>query len=272
MELSFENWIALYPQFINPNPQVVADVRFRRALLHAMDRQQLVDVLQPGLSSVAHSWLNPNQPEYREIEERNVVRYEYDPRRATELIESLGYTRGGDGTYRDRADQRLSLEVRTTADDDLRQKLLYATADAWQRTGVVVETVLIPRQRAADLEYRATFPAFEIVRQPNDVRGLRSIHSRNTALPENSFRVTGNRTRYINAELDGLIDAYFTTISKPERMQVMGQVVRHLSDQAVIMGILYNSSVTLVSNRIANVGAGGGGATQAWNSHEWDVR
>lgn len=41
-------WVTIYPQFINPQPPIVADVRFRRALLHAIDRQELVDNLMFG--------------------------------------------------------------------------------------------------------------------------------------------------------------------------------------------------------------------------------
>lgn len=272
LELAYENWIALYPQFINANPPVVTDVRFRRALLHATDRQQMVDVLMGGLSAVAHSWLRPGQPEYREIEERMVVRYEYDPRRAAQMIEGIGYTKAPDGFYRDSAGQRLSVEARTTVGDDLREKMLLTIVDEWQRVGVATEPVLVPRQLAADLEYRATFPAFELVRQPNDVRGTRSLHSRYTPLPENNFRVTGNRTRYQNPELDALTDRYFMTIPIRERMEVMGQIVHHLSDRVVIMGMVYNASVTLVSNRLLNVGPGREGATQGWNAHLWDVR
>ncbi|MPZ14023.1 MAG: hypothetical protein GEU73_06300 [Chloroflexi bacterium] len=271
MDLSFENWIALYPQFIGASPAIVGDVRFRRALLHAIDRQEQVDVLMGGTSAVANSFMNPNQAEYREIEERSVVRYEYDPRKAAQMLEGLGNTRGPDGILRDATNQPLSLEIRTTAGDDLREKMLFSINDDLQQVGVTVDPVIIPRQRASDQEYRATFPAFELTRNPNDVRGMRSIHSRNTALPENNFRVTGNRTRYVNPDFDGLIDRFFMTIPKQERLPILGQILHHLSDQAVIMGILYNTSPTLLSNRLINVGAGGLGATQAWNAHEWDV-
>src|SRR5439155_23938047 len=38
MLVSTSNWLALYPQFVNPSPAVVANVQFRRALLHATNR------------------------------------------------------------------------------------------------------------------------------------------------------------------------------------------------------------------------------------------
>ena len=38
------SWVVIFPQFINPTPAAVGDVRFRRALMHALDRQQIVDI------------------------------------------------------------------------------------------------------------------------------------------------------------------------------------------------------------------------------------
>src|SRR4029453_14151363 len=94
------SWLALWPQFLNPNPAVIGNVQFRRALLHALDRQQLVDALQFGLTSVADTYLSPDDPGHRDTA-GGIVRYPYDPRQAAQLIESLGYTRAADGSYED---------------------------------------------------------------------------------------------------------------------------------------------------------------------------
>lgn len=44
VETPLETVTGLWPQFVNPQPPILADVRFRRALLHGLDRQQMVDV------------------------------------------------------------------------------------------------------------------------------------------------------------------------------------------------------------------------------------
>src|SRR5207245_1262575 len=132
MDVSYDNWIAQYPQFINPNPPIIANLQFRRAALEAINRQQLVDVLMPGQSSVADSWLNPNQPLFKDIEQRDVTRYAYDPRQASQLLEGLGYGRGPDGILRDSSGQKLAVEARTTAGDDLREKMIYSIIDNWK--------------------------------------------------------------------------------------------------------------------------------------------
>src|SRR5207253_1926729 len=60
--------IMIYPQFINPSPAAVANVEFRRALTHALDRQEMVDELQAGLAIVSHSIWPPGTPEYQAVQ------------------------------------------------------------------------------------------------------------------------------------------------------------------------------------------------------------
>jgi len=268
MDMDATSWIALFPQFVNPSPRVIADANFRRALLHGTDRQALVDTFLGGLMPVAHSYVSPAQPEYKSIES-SIVRYDYDPRRAGQLIEGLGYAKGPDGAYRDANGERLSVEVRTTAGDDLRDKMLFSLANEWSQMGVPVETVVIPRQRAEDREYRAARPAFEMVRQPNDLSegALTRLISSEAALPENNFRGQ-NRVRYMNAEYDALVDRYLVTIPTAERMDVVRLLVRHISEQVPILGLLYSAEPVLVANRIVGVDA----SLKGRNSHEWDVR
>lgn len=63
-----QNWIPICPQLLDPNPVVVANEQFRRALTHAMDRQQMADDIRAGLVPVSDSIIAPTQPEYRAVE------------------------------------------------------------------------------------------------------------------------------------------------------------------------------------------------------------
>src|SRR5439155_7751324 len=65
IELGFINtWLTIFPQFVNPTPPIITDIRFRRALMHVMDRDEIAENVQHGLVPVAHSSLGPNQPRY----------------------------------------------------------------------------------------------------------------------------------------------------------------------------------------------------------------
>jgi ABC-type transport system substrate-binding protein len=271
IENTLRNWMVIYPQLLNPTPSVVSDVRFRRALLQTIDRQQLAETLQAGQVPVAHSYISPATLEYHEIEDE-VVRYDYDPAAAARTIDAIGYTRGADGFFHDDTTGRqLTVELRTTGDSDLNRTTIPAIADAWQRTGVGVETNLIPPERLRDREYRALSPAFELLQQANDLPGLATLHSREIPTSDNNY--TGrSKNRYRNPDFDALIDRYFATIPHEARIQVLGQVMHQVTDQVTMLGLFYLAYPTLMRNRVLNVGAGGDRATQAWNAHDWDVR
>jgi peptide/nickel transport system substrate-binding protein len=129
------NPMIIYPSFLYTDPLIVQDVRFRRALLQGINRQELADTLIPGLSSVAHSVVIPNDPDLPAIES-SIVKYTYDPPASIRAIEGLGYTRGGDGMFRDASGQLLSIEMRTTSDNDIHMAAFYPVIDYIKGIGV----------------------------------------------------------------------------------------------------------------------------------------
>jgi peptide/nickel transport system substrate-binding protein len=260
------SWFVMYPQYVDPNPPVILDVRFRRALLHATDRSEMAELLIGDSTGVPHGMVHPTEPEYPEVE-GSIVRYEYDTRRAGQLIESIGYVRGTDGFYQDGTGRRLQIELNTPP-NDAHIKILATLADAWGRQGIGVEQLIIPRQRALDAEYRATFPGFSVIGHPIEVE---RFHSREARLAERNYQ-GANHARYMNAELDALIDSYFATVPKTERNRFLAQIVRHVSDQVVVLPLAWRADPTPIASRLVNVGAKGPEATQAWNSYQWDVR
>jgi peptide/nickel transport system substrate-binding protein len=270
LDFTPSNAISIYSQFMDANPPIVTNLQFRRALLHAIDRQELADTLLAGYSSVAHSSLFPNQPLYQEIEAR-LPRYEHDPRRAMQLIEGLGYVRRTDGFFaREAGGELLSVELRTYT-VDINQKATLSVADAWQRTGVKVDTLVMSPQAAQNNEYVFTYPAFLLQRYTSDLSGLRNLYGSRAPRPENNFR-SGNVSRYMNPAFDALLDRYFGTIPMGERTQILGEIILHVADQLTQMGLVYDAEPTMIGNRIANVGARWPSSTQAWNAHLWDAR
>jgi len=255
------SWVVLYPQLLDPTPSVVGDVRFRRALMYALDRQQIVDTIQSGVTPVAHAFLSPNDPEFAAIQ-GDIVRYDYDPRQAARLMEEIGFSRAPDGFYRDTSGRRIAVEIWASA----QSKQMIATADGWRQAGIDAEPIVLPQQRWNDREHVAKFPAFRINRQPNAIVDLRRFQGAQAPLPENNF-VGLNYSRYMNADLDALVDRYFRTIPKAQRTRVMADILRHTTDALNVMGLYHDVQPTLVGNRITGLTTPAAG----WNAHLWDV-
>jgi peptide/nickel transport system substrate-binding protein len=254
--------VVVFPQLLDPTPAVIGDVRFRRALLFAMDRQQIVDTLQSGVTPVADAFVSPEHPDYAELQ-RDIVRYEYDPRQAARLVEEIGLARGQDGFYRDPGGRRLAMEIWASGES----KQMLAVADGWRQTGIETEAIILPQQRWNDREYVAKFPGFRMNRQPNSNADLRRYQSAQAPLAENNF-VGANYSRYMNPELDALVDQFFRTIPKAERTRALGAIMRVTTGQVVDMGLYHDVQPTLVANRVTGVTAPATG----WNAHLWEVR
>ena len=78
--------------------------------------------------------------------------------------------------------------------------------------------------------------------------------------------------RYVSQEYDALFERYLSTIPRTERTQLLGQIVHHMTDRLVTLGIFYTVEPSLVSSRLANVAERKGESSrQPWNVHEWDV-
>lgn len=265
-DLVYQSWVRILPQFINPNPVVILEAPFRQALLHAIDRQQIVDTIQEGVGAISEMTPSIGSPYYAALAP-SMVRYEYDPRKASQLLEGLGFTRGADGFLVDRSGQKLSVEIRTTQDNQARVRSLLVVADDWQRVGVAVQQSITPAQLQGDRAYRQERPGFEINRNGAQLNTVAAYHSRGILTAENNYRGVGslNYPRYGQPELDSLTDRFERTIPMAERLDVAGQIIHHLTSRVVMLGLYYDVEPAMVSNRLKNFNG------YVFDAHKWDL-
>lgn len=251
--------ISVYIQFLDPTPAVIANVDFRRALLLGMNRQGLLE-LQLGRGTISHTTvLGPDSWEYALIE-KDIVKYPYDPRRAIELVQALGFTRGGDGAFVNSSTaERLSLELRTTTSEP-ETRMVQVMAEDWKQIGVPTDTYVIPTQQASDREYRATFPGVQLLNQHTVPQ---NFHSKDIPTAQNRY-VGINRNRITDAQLDSLIDRYFITVPVDERMQVLGRFINRMTDRVITIPTMHRVTAVLVANHLLGLQG-----TNPWNVHEW---
>ncbi len=266
VDAGLQNTTIMFPQFMDANPAILTDVRMRRALLHAIDRQQMVDVFLSGLVPVANSIWSPEEPEASEVESA-IVKYPFDPRRSIEILENMGLPKNAEGRYLDTNGKPLSFELRTRA-HALREKLQPVIKEEWQRVGLDADLLVVPEQRVSDRAYQATFPGFYFRFMSPDITIFKGD---SIAVPENNY--TGNNPgRYRNPELDALIDRYFSTIPRGERMDVLRRVATTLTDQLVVLPIYHEPEPVLIHNSLVNAAGRKGESVQTWNAHLWNLK
>jgi peptide/nickel transport system substrate-binding protein len=113
------------------------DLRVRRALMHAIDRELLARTILDGLAPVAHG---PIQPLSWAFTDR-VPRYTYDPPRARALLDAAGWTPGADGIRR-RDGKPLAFTLITQAGYAVRENVAQAIQQQLRDVGVGVRVQL----------------------------------------------------------------------------------------------------------------------------------
>src|SRR5581483_1527254 len=268
-----QNWTPINPQWINPDPPIIANYQFRKALYIALDRKELADFVITGHGVVADSYVNPNEPMYNLVEP-SIVKYPYDPQQSAQILQNLGFTKRGDGFLYDAEGKKIEVSIQIPLQNDIHAKTAAPVADAWQRLGVAVDQDPLPIQRAQDREFRSQFPGFNITERANalDIADIWNFHSSRIPLPDNNYVTTGFAARYSNPEVDAALEKYATTIPMSERMGALAQLVHHQTQNLSELPLFYGADPTMVSNRLMNVGPRGALFTQAWNAEQWDLK
>jgi peptide/nickel transport system substrate-binding protein len=185
------------------------------------------------------------------------------------MITAQGFSKGADGMFVDPSGRPISIEIRTTSGDELRNNAMLAAADMWKAIGIGAETLIIPRQRASDREYRVTRPAFELTHQPGELteRSLQRFLTKEVPTAANGWR-GNNRARYASPAFDSLVERYLTTFTSAERLEGAKAINKHISEQLPALGLLYRIEFMLISNRLANISSEQG----VRNAVDWDTK
>lgn len=247
--------------------ELARDVRLRRAMAHATNRQAINEVDADGMSGPADSWIHPLDPRYPQAEPY-IAKYPYDPPRALGLFAEAGWTRGADGLLRNQEGRTFGCEIR----GQLGRKSGPVTADSWRGVGIDAVAEERPAGVERDLAIRATYKCVEESYRGFGRTGVLHLHSDEAMIPERRY-VGNNRGAYMNPELDRLIDGWFAATRASDRLQLDREMVRTISTDLPILHTIYELRKefqrTGVTGLVVKTGIDPI-RSQTWNVHAWE--
>ncbi len=115
------------------------DLRFRQAVAHSIDKRRIIDEVQHGLGYEQWSSISPAAGDFHNPAVR---RYEYDPARAGEILDGLGWTdTDGDGVREDAAGNAIRFSLATNTGNDVRQRVTEIIHQGMEDIGLAVDYV-----------------------------------------------------------------------------------------------------------------------------------
>ena len=118
----------------------------RQAMMHAIDRQALVEATTQGLSPIADDWIPPTS-KTAESTRGAAPRYDYDPGKAQQLLSGLGWAKGADGILVNQSTgERFDFDLWNRFQLLKDQAII---ADNWKAAGINVNIKQLRRSSAA---------------------------------------------------------------------------------------------------------------------------
>jgi len=216
------------PDYVDP--RALLDVRVRKAMIYALDRQALADAMLGGEGPVADTMGPPTLSFYEDVV-RATVKYPYDPSRSEGLMAEVGFARDASGFYMSPSEGRFSPEVFGLAEGDEAQETTIV-ADYLRRAGMETKLRLVPALQVGQSdEMKATFPALRTNYTGGSAHlGQPFLVSSRIASPENRWRAT-NRIGWSNPEHDRLFEAWNAALDRTERNQLMVQMLKLVNEE-----------------------------------------
>ena len=225
---------------INTKRPIFQDKRVRQAMMHALNRQRLIDDIFKGTAVLATSNLSPAMKGFYEP---NVQQYPYDPAKAKALLEETGWRPGGDG-IREKGGTKLSFTCFTITGDQARRPEAEVAQQDLKAVGIDMKlqeapaTTILDKLRKGDMEaslFNWTYGG--TLGDPD---------------PSNTLRSNGgnNFSHFENAKMDSLIDAGLKEINPAKRKQIYSEIQKIVAEEVPFIYLMYWDWYNVFTKRI----------------------
>ena len=200
---------------LNLDNPVLKDIRVRRALVHALDREAVNQQLFAGRHPVAHASVSPLDWVYSD----QIRSYPYDPKAAARLLDEAGWRVIRNGIRHNAEGKRLTLEIMTTAGNRSRELVEQVLQSQWREVGIDARIRNEPaRVYFGETVRKRKFPAMAMFAWSSAPENVPRTTLHSEMIPTEANGWAGqNSTGYSNPEMDELLDVIEVELDRGKR-------------------------------------------------------
>jgi peptide/nickel transport system substrate-binding protein len=221
----------------NDDP-ILQDVRVRRAIAYAIDREKIVRGKLGGHARLATGLIAPGHWAY----DGEVATYPHDPARARQLLDEAGYPPGPDGV-------RLHLDYKVSS-DGMRLAIARLIAQDLADVGIDCEvrsfefaTVFADIKRG---NYQLAALQTGEIAEPDMY--INFFHSARIPTPDQPD--LANRVHYRSAEADRLIEAGRHTLDRDARKKIYAELQRLMALDLPVVPLWHEDNVAVLNRDV----------------------
>jgi len=238
-----------------------ADVRVRRALISALDRERYTQTILDGLAPVADGPIQPVSWAYTD----RLTRYPFDPNKARALLDEAGWKTGADG-IRVRDGKRLAFTLITQAGYAIRESVAQAIERQLRDVGVDVTVQLHDGTAISAIWFEGKFDAMlHWWQMPSDPE-LTTFFATDRTPP------AGRNINYFrDDELTRILYASDRTVDRVQRRALLERAQAIIADAVPEIPLYSVTRLDAVPAALKNFKGNPTNTGIFWNVHEWEV-
>ncbi|SRR5579884_58848 len=225
---------------INNKRPIFADKRVRQAMMHAINRQRLIDDIFKGTAVIATSHLSPA---FKTYYEPNVTKYPYDPAKARALLDEAGWKPGSDGV-REKDGVRLSFTCVTITGDQARRPEAEVAQQDLKAVGIEMKLAEAPVATITEKMHKGEM----------DASLFNWTYGGGGGDPDPSVTLRSNGgnnwSHYENPKVDSLIDAGLREPDPKKRRPIYSEIQKIVAEDVPFLYIMYWNWYTIFTKRI----------------------
>lgn len=212
-----------------PDNPLVADVKVRKALSLATNRQEIVDTLFSANYPVATSVLSSQAAGYVDLSDKLV----FDQDKAKALFAEAGWTPGADGTL-EKDGKKLDLTIYVSLPQPQNEAVLQLLAQQWAQVGVKLNVLAgdAGSRTLDNLDPAKTPVTVSMVGRadPDVIKSAYYPKNRDWLLQKGGS--SDKVQSFVDDKLNGLLEALASETDREKRLAVAGEIQTYVLDQA----------------------------------------
>jgi peptide/nickel transport system substrate-binding protein len=249
-----------------------SDVKVRRALLHAIDREAMVQNLFKGEKVVSHVPLSRVRKSYKKALAAATL-YKYEPETAKKLLAEAGWKPGSDGVLVNSKGERMEFEFRVTAERRDHEQAQAIVADYWKKVGVRTNIKNLPNRLLNAAENRNRWPgAFIGTHNVTVEEWQERFHTKNIPSAENKFALE-NVSGWNDPRKDAILDELNSIVTPARSEQLQLEFIKMFSEALPHLPLYYSPEVLVAKKGLTGITPrqeSGGQNSSSWNMYQWD--
>lgn len=236
---------------LNLDNPILKDIKVRKALATAIDKEQLVKSLFEGKQPAALHFVTPKDPWYTD-DPKSMTTYRYSKRQAAKMLDEAGWKEEKDG-YRYKDGKKLSLNFMTTAGNKTREAVQVYLQNQWKQVGVEIIIKNEPgRVFFGETTKKRRFDMAMYAWVANPENNPRSTQHSGMISTEKNGWSGQNYPGWNNPRMDKLIEDMDGEFNPKKRIELAAEMQKLYTDELPVLPLYYRTDNAVIPKNLKN--------------------